>query len=91
MDNNLTFVNKQFNKIKLGQILVLEGIITVEELQEALAYQRMFGSKLGICLLQLGYITRNQLNVILSLQDIIIKLKKIKEEEGDEKGRFSTS
>ncbi|MFD2369064.1 GspE/PulE family protein [Brevibacillus sp. GCM10020057] len=53
---------------RLGDILVESGIITEEQLQEALAEQKKSKLKLGDHLLQSGYITEQQLIEILEFQ-----------------------
>jgi type IV pilus assembly protein PilB len=53
---------------RLGDILVESGIITEEQLQEALQEQKKSKLKLGDHLLQAGYITEQQLIEILEFQ-----------------------
>ncbi len=53
---------------RLGDILVESGIITEQQLQEALAEQKKSKLKLGDHLLQQGYITEQQLIEILEFQ-----------------------
>lgn len=55
---------------KLGSICVAENLITREQLEVALKLQQ-WGSKkpLGECLVELGYITRDQLTQIISRQE----------------------
>ncbi len=53
---------------RLGDILVESGIITAEQLQEALVDQKKSKLKLGDHLLQSGYITEQQLIEILEFQ-----------------------
>lgn len=52
--------------IKLGELLLNEKMITSEQLDEALKYQVLFGIKLGSSLIELGYITDEQLCRFLS-------------------------
>ncbi|MBE9503526.1 MAG: general secretion pathway protein GspE [Proteobacteria bacterium] len=42
--------------IKLGEMLVKGGAITLDQLEEALKYQVIFGGKLGTNLIELGYL-----------------------------------
>ena len=42
--------------MKLGTALVKEGVITPEQLEEALKAQVIFGGKLGTNLIELGYL-----------------------------------
>lgn len=52
--------------IKLGEMLLKEKLITAEQLDEALKCQTLFGIKLGSSLIELGYITDDQLCKFLS-------------------------
>jgi len=53
---------------KLGNLLVDVGIITQEQLDEALEIQKQYGGKLGQILLQLGYVTEEVLLTFLGKQ-----------------------
>jgi len=53
---------------KLGQLLVDTGIITSQQLNEALELQKQSGGKLGQILLQLGYISEEVLLTFLARQ-----------------------
>ena len=52
--------------IKLGEMLLKEKLINTEELYEALKIQTLFGIKLGSSLIELGFITDEQLCLFLS-------------------------
>jgi hypothetical protein len=52
--------------IKLGELLLNEKLITPEQLDEALKSQMIFGIKLGSSLVELGFITEEQLCLLLS-------------------------
>ncbi len=52
--------------IKLGELLLDEKLITPEQLDEALKSQVIFGIKLGSSLVELGFITDEQLCTFLS-------------------------
>lgn len=52
--------------IKLGELLLNEKLITPEQLDEALKSQVIFGIKLGSSLVELGFITDEQLCTFLS-------------------------
>ncbi len=52
--------------IKLGQLLLKEKLITPEQLDEALKSQTVFGIKLGSSLIELGFISDEQLCGFLS-------------------------
>jgi MSHA biogenesis protein MshE len=53
-------------KIRLGDLLVQQGIISEEQLMKALAAQKESGRKLGFMLIELGLVTENQLLSFLS-------------------------
>jgi len=53
---------------KIGEILIERGLITQNELTEALAEQRISGAKLGEVLIKKGWITREELERSLGLQ-----------------------
>ncbi len=53
---------------KLGQILIASGIITEEQLKEALTHQKKSGGRLGTNLIKLGHITEDKLATFLSKQ-----------------------
>jgi type IV pilus assembly protein PilB len=55
-------------KKKLGDLLVEVGIITAEQLQEALEEEKIRGGKLGETLMGLGYITEDVLLAFLGKQ-----------------------
>jgi len=55
-------------KKKLGDLLVEVGIITAEQLQEALEEGKIRGGKLGEVLMELGYITEDVLLAFLGKQ-----------------------
>lgn len=52
----------------LGRMLVDTGVITEEQLQEALAEQTQTGGRLGLILLERGYISKQALGEILETQ-----------------------
>lgn len=55
-------------KIRIGDLLVAAGAITDEELQEAIAYQKEKGLKLGQALVEMGLISQELLNLTISQQ-----------------------
>ncbi len=55
-------------KRRLGDIIVERGLITAEQLDEALAAQRESGAKLGEVLVELGFLTRVALAGVISEQ-----------------------
>jgi type IV pilus assembly protein PilB len=54
--------------IKLGELLVKESLISGEQLQEALTYQKQHGGKLGFNLVKLGFIKDEEITQLLSRQ-----------------------
>ncbi|WED21546.1 GspE/PulE family protein [Vibrio sp. JC009] len=55
-------------KKRLGDLLVEEGIITDDQVQKALTAQRQTGAKLGSTLIQLGFLSEQQMLEFLSQQ-----------------------
>ena len=53
---------------RLGDLLVEEGIITEQQVQQALTPQKQTGSKLGATLIELGFVTEQQMLSFLSQQ-----------------------
>jgi len=60
---------------RLGDNLLSEGLLTVDQLEEAIEYQCIFGGKLGTSLVELGFIEEDPLSKVLSQQ---LKLHYIK-------------
>ncbi|MBU2103350.1 MAG: ATPase, T2SS/T4P/T4SS family [Candidatus Omnitrophota bacterium] len=56
---------------RLGDILVSEGILTEEQLNDAIALQKKEGGKLGEVLVKLGYVSEEQIVIALSRQLLI--------------------
>ncbi|MEN3045152.1 MAG: type IV-A pilus assembly ATPase PilB [Candidatus Hydrothermales bacterium] len=54
--------------LKIGELLIKYGLITKEQLEEALKKQKEFGKRLGSTLVELGYITEKQLVEVLAKQ-----------------------
>jgi hypothetical protein len=54
--------------IKIGEILLRRGLITVEGLNRALTMHRRSGARLGVCLVRLGYVDEESLAVALGEQ-----------------------
>ncbi|MBC7963493.1 MAG: hypothetical protein H7Y05_11180, partial [Steroidobacteraceae bacterium] len=52
--------------LKLGELLINEGLLTPAQLEEALKCQVIFGIKLGSSLIELGFIDENKLVRLLS-------------------------
>ncbi|MBT8144441.1 MAG: GspE/PulE family protein [Gammaproteobacteria bacterium] len=53
-------------RIRLGDLLIEEGVITQEQLQQALARQKQTGKKLGRSLTEVGAITEPELHGLLA-------------------------
>jgi type IV pilus assembly protein PilB len=54
--------------VRLGEILIKESLITQDQLQKALEFQRANGGKLGSCLTRMGFITDDDITGVLSRQ-----------------------
>ena len=70
-------------KIRLGDLLVAAGAISEEELQEAIAYQKEKGMKLGQAIVDMGLVSQELMNLTISQQLGIeyIELRSCKLEE----------
>ncbi len=53
---------------RLGEILIKESLITSDQLQKALEYQKKNGGRLGSCLMKLGFISDDEITQVLSRQ-----------------------
>ncbi|MDP5031379.1 MAG: ATPase, T2SS/T4P/T4SS family [Paraglaciecola sp.] len=53
-------------KIRLGDLLVNQGVISEEQLMQTLAVQKQSGRKLGVELIELGFVTEKQILSLLS-------------------------
>jgi type IV pilus assembly protein PilB len=54
--------------VRIGELLLKEKRITVEQLQEALSHQRQQGGKLGFNLVKLGFVKDAEITALLSKQ-----------------------
>jgi type IV pilus assembly protein PilB len=54
--------------VRLGEILLKESLITQDQLDKALEFQRANGGKLGSCLTKMGFITDDDITGVLSRQ-----------------------
>jgi type IV pilus assembly protein PilB len=54
--------------VRLGEILIKESLITQDQLDKALEFQRSNGGKLGSCLTKMGFITDDDITGVLSRQ-----------------------
>ena len=68
---------------RLGDLFVREGLITSEQLQEALADSRETGARLGYCLVKLGFVDEDELTRMLARQYRVpaVDLAKVKVDE----------
>ena len=55
----------RYNKIRLGDCLVQKGLLTDEQLQQALVKQKEEGSKLGETIVGLGFVSENDMIDVL--------------------------
>ena len=53
---------------KLGGVLISEGIITEDQLKEAIVLQQKNGGRIGEALIDLGYVNQEQIVIALSKQ-----------------------
>ncbi len=66
--NQVDIERGELMPIKLGELLVKENLISTDQLQEALAYQKQHGGKLGFNLVKLGFIKDEEITQLLSRQ-----------------------
>lgn len=73
----------RYNKIRLGDCLVQKGMITEEQLSEALVKQKENGTKLGETIVEMGYVSENDMIDVLVEQLGIeyVDVRKIKVDE----------
>lgn len=73
----------RYNKIRLGDCLIQKGMLTDEQLEQALIKQKEDGSKLGETIVSLGFVSENDMIDILVEQLGIeyVDLRKIKIDE----------
>ena len=58
------------NARRLGEILIDEGLISMDQLMQAFKYQILTGKRLGETLIKLGIITEEKLNKILETNEV---------------------
>lgn len=73
----------RYNKIRLGDCLVQKGMITEEQLEQALAKQKETGSKIGETIVDLGFVSEMDIIDVLADQMGIeyVDVRKIKVDE----------
>jgi type IV pilus assembly protein PilB len=54
--------------VRIGDLLVREGLITREQLDQALVEQRNSGMRLGYCLVKLGFVQETEITKALARQ-----------------------
>jgi type IV pilus assembly protein PilB len=59
---------RERSKKRLGEILIEDGVLTPENLEEALLHQKKDGGIIGQILIRLGYVTEENLTAALSRQ-----------------------
>jgi len=57
-----------FGRARLGELLVADGLLTVEQCQQALHAQVIWGGRLGTCLIELGFVGLDALSLALGRQ-----------------------
>ncbi len=57
-----------YRRFKLGDLLVLQGVITDEQLEKALVQQKKTNQKIGDCLIEMGLVTDNDIADVLEVQ-----------------------
>jgi type IV pilus assembly protein PilB len=82
-----TMATPSLKRRKLGELLIADGQLTEEQLNQALAYQHRHGGRLGAILLKMGFVTEETMIKMLGTQmgiahmepaDIIIEQAVIK-------------
>lgn len=73
----------RYNKIRLGDTLVQKGLITEDQLQEALSKQKELGQKLGETIVSLGMVSENDMIDIL-VDQLGIEYVDVRREKIDE-------
>ncbi len=61
-------MNNDLKKYRLGDLLVLKSVITEEQLDRALELQKKMHKWLGDCLIELGYVTDDDIASMLEIQ-----------------------
>ena len=70
----MSVTSKTLNfKIKLGELLVKERLISQEQLNMALEHQKESGKRIGDILVELGFITKEKLEAVLEKYNIILE------------------
>ncbi len=73
--------NNSFDSAKIGQRLVAAGLVTQDQIHEALALQKAEGGKLGLSLVKLGHITEGKLVSFLVKYNGISSMRSISLED----------
>ena len=75
MDVHGNQLKQQVLQRRLGDDLLTAGLVTLEQLEEAIEYQCIFGGKLGTSLVELGFVEEEQLAKVLSQQQRLHYIK----------------
>ena len=54
--------------IRIGELLVQDGVLTPEQVEKALTAQKIYGGRLGTNLIEQGFVTEHQVAAALSRQ-----------------------
>jgi hypothetical protein len=60
------YYNEALMTLKLGELLLREKLITLDQLDDALSKHAMYGIKLGSSLVEMGYVEEDRLSQLLS-------------------------
>ena len=63
---------EQNTQVRIGDVLTMAGILTIDELDERLEIARTIGQPLGQTLLQLGDLSKYQLRCIVQVQSLVV-------------------
>ncbi len=64
----MALLREHLGSLRLGDYLVMRGIVSPRQLQDGLALQADSGKMLGYCLIQLGYCTMPTMQQVLAEQ-----------------------
>ncbi len=60
--------NDKIKKYRLGDLLIMQGVLTQDQLDEGLVAQRKQHRQLGECLIEMGFVSDNDIAQALSIQ-----------------------
>lgn len=73
----------RFKKIRIGDALIQKGLLTEEQLQEALSKQKELGQKLGETVVTLGFVSENDM-IDMLVEQLGIEYVDVRREKIDE-------